>query len=144
MDRCRSGCEQPKCAFNASVSSQPRRSATTTFCGISESVPAKHDERLLPSLMETLGQSAKAGISLSTLFGKPCLKSASRSVAAVHHKVAVFKLSGAARDEALKLKGASLWDPSGAGHPMKQWVQVPTAHRGRYPELLLEALGNSK
>ena len=30
--------------------------------------------------------------------------------------------------DALKLKGAKLFDPSGKKRPMKEWVQVPFTH----------------
>lgn len=35
-----------------------------------------------------------------------------------------LKLSGPARDAALKEKNALLWDPSGKGRPMKEWVAI--------------------
>lgn len=37
----------------------------------------------------------------------------------------VFKLTGHVHKEALSLDGAKLFDPSGKGRPMKEWVQVP-------------------
>ncbi len=48
----------------------------------------------------------------------------------------VFKLPDAAeRERALTLEGAQLFDPSGRGRPMKEWVQVPAAHAGEWPGL---------
>ena len=59
------------------------------------------------------------------MFGKPCVKVAGKAFAAFHQDNLVFKLSGSAHEAALKLKGALLWDPSGKGRPMKQWVAIP-------------------
>ena len=36
----------------------------------------------------------------------------------------VFKLTDKTHKEALSLKGAKLFDPSGKNRPMKEWVQV--------------------
>ena len=37
----------------------------------------------------------------------------------------VFKLSGDSHSDALSLDGSKLFDPSGKGRAMKEWVQVP-------------------
>jgi hypothetical protein len=48
----------------------------------------------------------------------------------------VFKLPvEAERKEALALDGAHLFDPSGMGRPMKEWVVVPSAHTAEWPRL---------
>jgi len=52
----------------------------------------------------------------------------------------VFKLSGAARAEALNLAGAHLFDPGGMDRPMKEWVVVPAAHASEWPRLAELAL----
>ena len=39
----------------------------------------------------------------------------------------VFKLKGETHAQALIIPGASLFDPSGRGRPMKEWVKVPAA-----------------
>ena len=51
-----------------------------------------------------------------------------------------FKLPEPARSRALEIPGARLFDPSGVGRPMKEWVQVPAAASDRWPELAEEAL----
>ncbi len=40
----------------------------------------------------------------------------------------------------LSLDGATHFDPSGAGRPMKAWVQVPAAHADEWPRLAAQAL----
>lgn len=53
----------------------------------------------------------------------------------------VFKLSGPiAHGEALKLKGAHLFDPSGQGRPFKEWVVVPPEHADEWPRFAELAL----
>lgn len=63
------------------------------------------------------------------LFGKPCFKIAGKAFMCFFQDCAVFKLPSAERAEALTKAGASLFDPSGKGRPMKEWVQVPFAHK---------------
>ena len=62
---------------------------------------------------------------LSQMFGKQCLKVKGKAFLALHKKSLVFKLSGDAHKKALSQKGAVLWDPSGKGRPMKEWVAIP-------------------
>ena len=59
------------------------------------------------------------------MFGKQCLKVKGKAFLALHKKSLVFKLSGDAHTKALSQKGAALWDPSGKGRPMKEWVAIP-------------------
>jgi hypothetical protein len=65
----------------------------------------------------------------SQMFGKPCFKVNGKAFISFFQDEMVFKLSGIAHKEALSLKGAQLFDPSGKKRPMKEWVQVPFAHR---------------
>jgi len=44
----------------------------------------------------------------------------------------VFKLSGNTHTEALNLEGSILFDPSGKGRAMKEWVQVSYAHKSKW------------
>lgn len=37
----------------------------------------------------------------------------------------VFKLTDEFHNEAIAFDGSQLFDPSGKGRPMKEWVQVP-------------------
>lgn len=52
----------------------------------------------------------------------------------------VFKLGSPKHAEALALPGALLFDPSGRGRPMKEWVVVPFEHASRWLELAREAM----
>jgi hypothetical protein len=51
-----------------------------------------------------------------------------------------FKLSPDAHAEAFGLAGAELFDPSGKGRPMKEWVQVPVDHAQRWLGFARQAL----
>jgi len=52
----------------------------------------------------------------------------------------VFKLPLPQHSEALNLTGAQLFDPSGRGRPMKEWVVVPVEHASRWSEFARAAL----
>jgi hypothetical protein len=65
------------------------------------------------------------GVTVSQMFGKPCLKINGKAFLAQHFEVVVFKLSGTEHARALGLSGAALWDPSGKGRTMKEWVALP-------------------
>ena len=79
-------------------------------------------------------------VQLGKMFGMPCVKRGGKAVVGLYEGEMVFKLpDAAARDLALELEGARLFDPMG-GRPMKEWVQVPAAHADRWPELATSAL----
>ncbi|OJW72776.1 MAG: hypothetical protein BGO68_00550 [Candidatus Amoebophilus sp. 36-38] len=65
------------------------------------------------------------GAESSQMFGKPCLKINGKAFACFFQQCMVFKLAGHTHAEALSLEGAQLFDPSGKGRPMKEWVQIP-------------------
>lgn len=77
---------------------------------------------------------------LSQMFGKPCFKINGKAFVSFFQNEMVFKLSGAAHTEALGLEGACLFDPSGKGRPMKEWVQVPFQHKQHWAKYAMEAL----
>ena len=77
----------------------------------------------------------------SQMFGKQCLKVKGKAFLALHIKSLVFKLSGDAHKKALSQKGAVLWDPSGKGRPMKEWVAIPAENLSNAKELANHALG---
>ena len=84
-------------------------------------------ERLVADLTRT-------GVTAGNMFGKPTLKVGTRSVACLYNEGMAFKL-GAGTDEhveALTLTGANLFDPSGTGRAMKDWVWVPVEHMTRW------------
>src|SRR5438094_7635827 len=73
------------------------------------------------------------------MFGMPALLRGGKGIGGLHEETMVFKLSGEAHSRALALRGAGLFDPSGRGRPMKQWVQVPLEHRDSWYEFGLAA-----
>ena len=74
------------------------------------------------------------------MFGMPCLKDNGKAFAGFHDGAMAFKLRQPEHAAALALPGAHLFDPSGAGRPMREWVEVPAAHAARWPEFAREAL----
>ena len=74
------------------------------------------------------------------MFGMPCLKNNGKAFAGYYHGAMVFKLGTPVHADALALPGARLFDPSGLGRPMKEWVVVPGEHVSRWLELAQEAL----
>ena len=61
----------------------------------------------------------------SQMFGKPCYKINGKAFVCFFENCMVFKLKGDAHIDALDMKDAKLFDPSGKGRAMKEWVQVP-------------------
>ena len=80
------------------------------------------------------------GVAAGQLFGKACLKVHGKAFLARQNDVIVFKLNGASHAKAIGLDAASLWDPSGKGRPMKEWVALPMEHRKVFASLAKEAL----
>jgi hypothetical protein len=83
---------------------------------------------------------AEAGAVRGKVFGSVCLKIGGKVFAVWHPTDMVFKLSGAEHTRALGLEGARLFDPSGMGRAMKEWVIVPVDQMGEWRELAREAL----
>lgn len=82
---------------------------------------------------------AQAAAEAGQLFGKPCFKINGKAFVCFFQEAMVFKLAAAARQEALALDGAQLFDPSGKGRPMKEWVQVPAHYRAQWPGMAAAA-----
>jgi|SRR5690554_1412012 len=76
----------------------------------------------------------------SQMFGKPCFKTGVKAFISFFENEMVFKLSGDAHSEALSQDGARLFDPSGKGRAMKEWVQVPGDYRDMWQHLAKEAM----
>jgi hypothetical protein len=73
---------------------------------------------------------AVEGITVGQMFGKACIKINGKAFVSQHNETVVFKLNGEYHQKALAVKGAVLWDPSGKGRPMKEWIALPaTAHK---------------
>ena len=83
---------------------------------------------------------ATSPATLGKMFGMPCLKINGKAFAGFYEGAMVFKLTAPQHMEALALSGAQLFDPSGRGRPMKEWVEVPGEHASRWLELARAAL----
>ena len=83
---------------------------------------------------------ALSGVKASGMFGMPTLKLDGKALAGLYGDAMTFKLSGDAHAEALALRDAHLFDPSGLGRPMKAWVVVPVAHAEEWERLAQLAL----
>ena len=70
----------------------------------------------------------------SQMFGKPCFKFNGKAFVCFFENCMVFKLNGDTHSEALHLDKAKLFDPSGKGRPMKEWVQIPFDYHQRWFE----------
>ena len=74
------------------------------------------------------------------MMGMPCIKIRGKLAVGFYIDAMTFKLAGAQHAAALALPGAKLFDPSGVGRAMKEWVQVPFAQRARWRELAQASL----
>ena len=59
------------------------------------------------------------------MFGSRALKVLGKLFCVVHSDGIVCKLDGDDHAEALAIEGAHLFDPSGKGRPMREWVHIP-------------------
>jgi hypothetical protein len=78
----------------------------------------------------------------SKMFGMPCLKRENGKVVAVYWKdggLTVKLIDETAREQALALPGAQLFDP-GMGRVMREWVLVPAAQSGDWERLVEQAI----
>ena len=80
-----------------------------------------------------------AGGAESHMFGKPCFKVAGKAFVCLFGNEMVFKLPAAARTLAMTQEGARLFDPSGKGRPMKEWVQLPYAYKDQWSALAVQS-----
>ena len=85
-----------------------------------------------------LGSSIEGAVQ-SQMFGKPCFKIGGKAFTCFFQNAMVFKLTGDDHAQALALDGAVLFDPSGKGRAMREWVQVPMTHIATWPQLALAA-----
>ena len=68
------------------------------------------------------------------MFGKKCIKINGKAGVALFKDCLVFKLPEETHSIAISLKGSCLWDPSGKGRAMKEWVQIPVNHSSKFIE----------
>jgi len=90
-------------------------------------------------LFISTGQQLK-GAEQSQMFGKPCFKVKGKAFMCLFEGDMVFKLTGDMHVEALALKGAQLFDPSGRKRPMKEWVQIPYTHNSKWKKFAEAAM----
>jgi hypothetical protein len=83
---------------------------------------------------------AGAGAIPAKMMGMPILKKDGKAFAGYGSGSMTFKLRGSAHAEALELAGAHLFDPSGMGRPMKEWVEVPASASDHWERLAKAAL----
>ncbi|MEO8287192.1 MAG: hypothetical protein ABI670_12265 [Chloroflexota bacterium] len=67
------------------------------------------------------------------VFGLPNIAVNGKAFAAFQNGDMAFKLAGDAHAQALEITDSSLWDPSGQGRPMKEWVRVPASESAHWP-----------
>jgi hypothetical protein len=75
----------------------------------------------------------------SSMFGKPCFKIGGKAFIVFFQDCIVCKLAGDTHRVALALDGARLFDPSGKGRPMKEWVQVPFEYKKQWQQFATAA-----
>jgi len=80
------------------------------------------------------------GVTVSQMFGKPCLKVNGKAFVSLHKETVVFKLAGTHHRKAMSIDGAALWDPSGKGRPMKEWVAMPPGDTKQFKSFASAAL----
>jgi len=95
-------------------------------------------EEKFNAIAEALAKEHKAEI--SKMFGKPCIKINGKAFACFYNSDMVFKLDETSHKKASALKGSKLFDPSGAGRPMKEWVQVKAVHEMEWMKLAEAAM----
>lgn len=79
--------------------------------------------------------SAIKNATASQMFGKPCYKVNGKAFTCLFNDDMVFKLNEPHHKKAMALKGSKLFDPSGKGRSMKEWVQVSATHAKQWPAL---------
>ncbi|HSI36147.1 MAG TPA: hypothetical protein VK986_21365 [Tepidisphaeraceae bacterium] len=99
----------------------------------------------MPTAIEAFDKLVRAlskedGVTSGQMFGKACLKVNGKAFIAQHHDAVIFKLNGESHGKAVRLSDAVLWDPSGKGRPMKEWVALGPDHVKEFLALTKAAL----
>jgi len=66
------------------------------------------------------------------MFGKQCIKVSGKAAVAMFQDCIVCKLPAPEHAKAMALENSILWDPSGKGRAMKEWVQVELQHKSHF------------
>ena len=81
------------------------------------------------------------GVEPGQLFGKPSLKLGKAHFACGFQQCLVVKVGKEAIEAMLRdFEGSVLFDPSGKGRPMKDWLQIPETFKEQWPLLARQAL----
>jgi hypothetical protein len=83
-------------------------------------------------------------VELSVMFGMPSLKVDGKHFAGIFGDDVVFKLAGQPHAKALGITGAKLFDPSGTGRAMKEWVVIPYSAKGFWSDSARDALAYAR
>lgn len=77
---------------------------------------------------------SKPGVKQAKMFGMSGLKVGKTAFLGLVGNDMVFKLGEGtdAHTKALKMEGATLWDPSGRNRPFKHWVRVPAINAAEW------------
>ena len=97
-------------------------------------------ERALQAMYAIGDDLAARGVIRGKMFGVPSLKAGGKVLCSAWEDALVVKLPPPTLAEALALSGAEHFEPM-AGRAMKEWAQVPYAHRKRWPGLVEVSLG---
>jgi len=73
------------------------------------------------------------------MFGKKCIKVNNKAAVALFREYIVFKLPKEDVIQALSLSNSGLWDPSGKGRAMKEWVQITIEHKSHFRVLSIKS-----
>lgn len=85
--------------------------------------------------------SDRYGVTISRMFGKPCLKINNKAFCCFFNDEMVFKIGqGEAANLNSKYPGSKNFDPSGKSRPMKAWLQVPVEFKNEWQKLSEQAL----
>jgi hypothetical protein len=77
------------------------------------------------------------------MFGALCIKASNGKAGVMYWKeFMIFKLSGEAEKEAMKLKGAKVFEPG--GRPMNGWIQLSEDHAAKWKKLAETAMKEVK
>lgn len=79
------------------------------------------------------------GANKGKIFGHQCYAIGKKPFYFLEEEDVVFKLEGKVREEALKLKGATFFDPMGTGKGMTNWIQLPYSQKAHWDYYSAEA-----